>query len=61
MKLVKVISEDQQQLRFKGIFECEHCGHNMELEGIERSVWFREILPAIECPICHKTKQAKKD
>lgn len=45
----------QHRRDFKAVFECEHCGHEVEYDGYDDAYFHQTVIPALACPECGKT------
>jgi transcription elongation factor Elf1 len=53
MKIKKITYQNRRD--FKAIFECEHCGHNVEKWGYDDENFHNNVIPKMICEKCGKT------
>ena len=59
MKLIEITW--QMRNDFKGILECEHCGHQQELNsGYNDGYYHSKVIPGICCNECGKNRAGEK-
>lgn len=44
----------QHRRDFKAIYQCEHCGHEMESHGYDDAYFHNEVIPKMVCLECGK-------
>ncbi len=51
------IKEIVYQVRrdFQAIYECEHCGHEVENHGYDDTYFHQSVIPKKVCPKCGET------
>ena len=52
MKIKKKLSQCRRD--FRAIYECEHCGHELESSGYDDHHFHHNVIPDWECPKCGK-------
>jgi transcription elongation factor Elf1 len=50
MKVKEILKQHRRD--FKAIFECEHCGYEMEQKGYDDENFHTNVIPNIACPKC---------
>lgn len=50
MRIKQIISQSRRD--FRAIFECEHCGHEIEKNGYNDIFFHIQVIPAMKCPEC---------
>ena len=53
MKIKKILSQHRRD--FTAIYECEHCGHEVESGGYDDANFHNNVIPGFECEECGKT------
>jgi DNA-directed RNA polymerase subunit RPC12/RpoP len=52
MKIKKITSQSRRD--FYAIYECEHCGHEVEESGYDDAFFHQEVIPNKKCGKCGK-------
>jgi len=52
MKIQKIIRQHRRD--FTAIYECEHCGHEIEASGYDDDNFHRNVIPLWECDNCQE-------
>ena len=52
MKIKTITSQHRRD--FVAVFECEHCGHEVSLQGYDDANFHQNVIPTIKCPKCGK-------
>lgn len=50
MRIKKITSQHRRD--FHAVFECEHCGHELERWGYDDRNFHDNVIPKMECPEC---------
>lgn len=53
MKIKAKLSQHRRD--FRAIYECEHCGHEVEGSGYDDANFHENVIPKMECKECGKT------
>jgi len=53
MRIKRILWQDRRD--FKAIYECEHCGHEVEMTGYDDVYFHQKVIPAMKCSECDKT------
>ena len=53
MKIKKIMSQHRRD--FRAIYECEHCGHEVEGGGYDDTNFHEIVIPSKKCSECGKT------
>ena len=53
MQIKRILWQNRRD--FKAIYECEHCGHEVERGGYDDNYYHQKVIPAMKCPKCGKT------
>ena len=56
MNIKKILFQHRRD--FTAIYQCEHCGHEVEGNGYDDSYFHKEVIPNKICPKCGKTADA---
>lgn len=51
MKIKKITRQHRRD--FEAVFECEHCGNEVELPGYDDKKFHEEVIPEMKCLECH--------
>jgi len=52
MKIKEIKSQSRRD--FTAIYECEHCGHEIEDEGYDDAYFHTNVIPEMKCESCTK-------
>lgn len=52
MRIKKMLSQSRRD--FKAIFECEHCGDEIEIGGYDDDNFHQNVIPNFTCGSCDK-------
>lgn len=55
MRIKKIVSQYRRD--FVAIYECEHCGFEMESHGYDDSYFHQNVIPEMKCPRCKKNAE----
>lgn len=53
MKIQRVMSQWRRD--YTAIYECEHCGHNVQGAGYDDQYFHEQVIPNMSCPDCGQT------
>lgn len=53
MKIIKVLNNYRNDVW--AIYECEHCGFNMQKLAYVDKNFNEKVIPRMKCPMCSKT------
>jgi len=53
MRIKRILWQNRRD--FKAIYECEHCGHEVEMTCYDDAHFHQKVIPAMKCPECGKT------
>lgn len=53
MKIKEIVYQNRRD--FTAIYECEHCGHEVEGSGYDDRNFHENVIPSMRCPKCGKT------
>lgn len=57
MQIVTMLNQHRRD--FRAIVECEGCGAQREIQGYDDRLYHDNVLPAMECPLCGKPRNAR--
>lgn len=52
MEIKRILWQNRRD--FRAIFECEHCGIEVEKSGYDDEYFHQKVIPAMKCPKCNK-------
>lgn len=52
MKIKKITSQSRRD--FYAVYECEHCGHEINGSGYDDENFHRNVIPLMTCSACGK-------
>ncbi len=52
MKIKEILRQNRRD--FHAIFECEHCGVEIEKDGYDDTYFHQRVIPAMKCASCGK-------
>ena len=52
MKIKKIVSQHRRD--FGAVYECEHCGHEVEGYGYDDQNFHHNVIPNMPCKLCGK-------
>jgi len=53
MRIQEIINQNRRD--FRAIFECEHCGNEIERGGYDDTNFHVNVIPKMKCSECGKT------
>lgn len=53
MKIKEIVYQNRRD--FTAIYECESCGHTLQLDGYDDRNFHDNVIPKMRCPECGKT------
>lgn len=53
MRIKQILSQHRRD--FRAVYECEHCGHEVEMSGYDDTNYHGRVIPAMKCQKCGKT------
>ena len=52
MHINKIIKQHRRD--FTALYECEHCGYQVESSGYDDAYYHNVVIPGLECPKCKR-------
>ena len=57
MKIKQITYQNRRD--FQAIFQCEHCGNEVDHWGYDDTNYHNNVIPAMKCEKCGKTAEGK--